>query len=261
MIVRNDIISEASFASWSPSTITNLSDWWVASSGLNLSGSAVNSWTGLNSTSFVPATSVKAAYISSDPNLNDYPSIQLNPSSTSGDNGYWVDSAYSPLGKTMIMIGYMIAPRGENCVMSIDTVDGTPYVNGSGAHASLFGHDGGDYWAYYAGSGGSNTSFLTLNYPSANNSFLYAIVVADAISAKADYYTSISPSSNNSLFTKTGIETGIDTYNTLILGGYNNAYGETPKMNISEVISLNGALKDIDKINLDNYVSNKYFNL
>ena len=261
MIIRNDSISEASFASWQPSSISNLSDWWVASSGLTLDGSSVNAWSGLSSTSFVPAAS-KAAYISSDPYLNDHPSIQINPSSAGGDNGYWVKSTYSPLGKTMIVIGYMIDPISENCVMSVDTVSGDPYLSaGSAKHSSLFSHPSGNYAAFYAGDGGSGAVLVDMSYPSANNTFMYAMVEVDTIFSQAKYYSSISPSLGDSLYTKTSIQTGIDSYETLILGGYNNAYGSSPKMNISEIISLNGILKDIDKINLDNYVSNKYFNL
>jgi hypothetical protein len=120
MIIRNDNIREATLGSdvipFTPANFRNLGDWWSSDFGVNLTGTDVDSWVGINGNVFTPReTDFKAIYDSSDADFNGRPSIGTNPGGF--DVGYTASVIAGVTNKTIIMVSKILTTTEETGTM------------------------------------------------------------------------------------------------------------------------------------------------
>lgn len=129
MIVRNDNITEATIAgipAFTPASFRNLGEWWSTSYGVQLSGTDVDSWVGINGNVFTPNNaSYKAIYDSADVDFNGLASISINPNGS--DVGYTASVVSGSTNKTIIMISKMLTTSNENGILYMDNYVPTSY--------------------------------------------------------------------------------------------------------------------------------------
>jgi hypothetical protein len=125
MIIRNDNITEASLGGdvllpFTPANFRNLGDWWSTGYGVQLTGTDVDSWVGVNGNVLRPVNATyKAIYDSSDTDFNSKPSISLNPNGT--EVGYTASVASGNTNKTIIIVAKMLTNSSETSIMSMNT--------------------------------------------------------------------------------------------------------------------------------------------
>jgi len=271
---------------WNPLEISNLADWWDAGNGVNYTGLNVTSWTGYNggvltSGAFGGPAAVYG-FSASDSALNSNPSILFNSANTGTDQGMRSIGTYSATGKTAIIIGKMFNSSGDDAVINLwsNRFANSPPTAADGSHATIFAglapygtypdpsasYSLTKFAAFYTNSGGGNgisTGTASSNLTFANDFFFSMIEVDSSVGspATANFYVTDTSTLGPLFSTKNNIQfsnTLGQDYNSIVVGGYNQLYGGTPKMNVAEVIWVSGILSAGDKTLLQAYVSTKY---
>ena len=265
---------------WNPLEISNLADWWDAANGVNYTGLDVTSWTGYNGGvliggAFSGPTAVYG-FSASDSALNGNPSILFNSADTGADTGMRCVGTYSAAGKTAIIIGKMFNSASDRAVINLwSAMD----PSNGGAHSTMFAglspygtypepsasYSTTKFSAFYTNEGGGNgitsgTGSSTLAY--ANDFFFLMIEVDSSVGSPATSNWYATDTSTLAFFnTKNNIQFSTtlgQDWNSIVVGGYQQQYGGTPKMNVAEVIWVSGILSAGDKTLLQAYVSTKY---
>ena len=265
---------------WNPLEISNLADWWDAANGVNYTGLDVTSWTGYNGGvliggAFSGPTAVYG-FSASDSALNGNPSILFNSADTGADTGMRCVGTYSAAGKTAIIIGKMFNSASDRAVINLwSAMD----PSNGGAHSTMFAgltpygtypepsasYSTTNFSAFYTNEGGGNgitsgTGSSTLAY--ANDFFFLMIEVDSSVGSPATSNWYATDTSTLAFFnTKNNIQFSTtlgQDWNSIVVGGYQQQYGGTPKMNVAEVIWVSGILSAGDKTLLQAYVSTKY---
>ena len=270
---------------WNPLEISNLADWWDAGNGVNYTGLDVTSWTGYNGGVLIGGAigggSPVYGFSASDSALNGNPSILFNSANTGTDQGMRSIGTYSAAGKTAIIIGKMFNSASDRAVINLwsNRFANSPPTAADGAHSTMFAglapygtypepsasYSTTKFSAFYTNEGGGNgitsgTGSSTLAY--ANDFFFLMIEVDSSVGSPATSNWYATDTSTLAFFnTKNNIQfsnTYGQDWNSIVVGGYNQQYGGTPKMNVAEVIWVSGILSAGDKTLLQAYVSTKY---
>jgi len=265
---------------WNPLEISNLADWWDAGNGVNYTGLDVTSWTGYNGGvliggDFSGPTAVYG-FSASDSALNGNPSILFNSADTGTDQGMRSVGTYSAAGKTAIIIGKMFNSASDRAVINLwSAMD----PSNGGAHSTMFAglspygtypepsasYSTTKFSAFYTNEGGGNgitTGTASSNLTYANDFFFLMIEVDSSVGSPATSNWYATDTSTLAFFnTKNTIQFSTalgQDWNSIVVGGYQQQYGGTPKMNVAEVIWVSGILSAGDKTLLQAYVSTKY---
>jgi hypothetical protein len=235
---------------WTPAQITGLDDWWTSTSGVNLSGSDVVSWSGYNGNLFTPTNSGRyALFTSGDTAWNNNPSLTINPSAAGGEWGYTASTNNTTQTKTQMIVCKKITSGNEDAVfLSYDN----NFTSSIPRIAILTNTP--DYWGYTSDMG-AGTSYSTMNVNDANNTYFFGSM---------EYITSGTPTINwygSNTSTLGGVKKTATTtsrlQNTIGLGTYFNILNSA-KFSVVEVITINGVISGGDLTNLQNYINLKY---
>lgn len=236
---------------WTPASFANLYDWWTADAGVGLSGSNVTGWTGYNSNVLSPFNGTyPATYSSSDAAFNNEPSITLNPTKANVDAGYTVPVNGSASNGCVIVIGKLLEKQ---------TGDFNPIFSNTqdvGRRYAVFGMNSSSEWLWYTQQFSPEYTITGTGFTDGN----YVIIRVDSnISAgTTTYYQSTDGSLTNQVEQLSG-DTNVNfNQSNLILGGYNNVSGKTPKMSVVEFIKINALPSGAEITNMENYISTKY---
>ena len=239
-------------AAWSPADFTNLYDWWVADSGVNTTGSDVDSWVGYSGNTLTPYNlAQKPLFISSDANFNNEPSIQINPTALSiSDNGFTTNMPTGNTSKTSIIIGRLdTKSAGDNILLS--------WGPGISPRVGIWGTPP-DAYLLYSNVGTGDVSVITGDTYD-NSTYQILMMSYDRTTGIMTYF-----SSNNLSGLTTPLETRNVGTNVNFVNGvfgvltYNSQYGTSPKMNVVETIMINGVPDSNELQNYMNYASTKY---
>jgi hypothetical protein len=232
---------------WTPADFTNLYDWWTSDSGVNTTGSDVDSWVGYSGNTLTPFnSSLKASYSATDSDFDNEPSITMNPTSSFIDCGYTTNMPTATTSKTSIVIGKLITKRSNDNPLSTWSEGVTP-------RAGIWGQPGTDYLLYDS---------TNLNYT--GNTWVngtYQIIMMSYNRTSGDF--SFFPSNNTSGLTTPYLTTNVSANLNFVSGlfglaSYIGAYGLTPTMKIVETIWINGIPTNTEITNYITYLSTKY---
>jgi hypothetical protein len=230
---------------WSPASLTNLADWWSADTGVSLSGSLVNSWTGLNSNVLSPNnTSQKATFASSDSDMNSNPAIWINPSSVGSDVGYKGIIDAGVVSKTVIMPIYTKANINETSYLMLNS-----QIILANRMAFI---DNPDFvWRYTDGINGQIYDSLGVS----DNPGTFLLLMMQYVPGTSGKWFA----SNSSTFATAVNQnfTSSENLKDLEIGGYAGAIGSS-SFKTSEVILINGIPTSEEITNLQSYFATKY---
>lgn len=239
---------------WTPAQMTNLWDWWTASSGVAVNGTnGVTTWTGFNGNVLGPTTAGREAnYVASEANLNNQPSINFNTgSSGTRDFGYEVNTPTNQTSKTMILFGHLVSKitSEDNILLAI-----TPNAN---PRMGLWGsRNTSQYWNAFNDGSGDTSLYSGTTYTNGTKQF-----IRHDYNRSAGSYNCYASNTNtfttlaNTLSKNANINYTAGKFTVL---GYRNGYGTTPRMNVGEVIFINGIPSNDDLTNLSGYLTRKY---
>lgn len=251
MIIRNDNITEATIAgvpAFTPANFRNLGDWWNTSYGVQLSGTDVDSWVGINGNVFTPVhPEYKSIYESSDADFNGLPSISINPNGV--DVGYTASVISGNTNKTYLLVVKMLTTSNENSIGLMNAI-ADPTMR-AGVLSS-----NGMVW------------FLTDNTPGGSNN-------VTAISANAGQYVTTMVNYTKSLgtlnwytsntsslpLTPTFISPNRTTslsFDIFSFGWYIGIGVSAARYKIVEYIVINGTPTDEEITSFNSYVANTY---
>lgn len=237
-------------SSWTPASLSNLWDWWTASSGVGLSGSMVLDWTGYNGNKLVPFNgSFMANFNTSDANFNNQNSITINPSFVGTDCGYYVPLDGVAKTGTVIMVGYINQKYTADftCLWS----NSMPSIR-----YTMFTEGGGDRYLSYNSQGTPQSTLTGSNCLDGQYMFLrgdYNYTAGDS-----NFYQSNTNTFTNNIST-ISVPYG-NNYNlaNLTLGSYTGVYGQTSTFTVVEFIKLDGIPTNTEMAQLSSYINQKY---
>jgi hypothetical protein len=235
---------------WTPAQITGLNDWWTSTSGVNLTGSNVDSWSGYNGNLFIPYNaSNKALYTASDSNWASNPSITINPTNAGGEWGYKAPTNIT----TASTISTFVVARNNTLT---DEKPLLLVINpGAGVRvASLWRTAGGNtLWGF--GYDGVNNLYNSLGVSDVAPSYIFNELVYNNSSSQYDWYASNTSTLGSVKQTMTGVSNKLLT--EIQIGTYFGVLGSL-NFSVVEVISINGLISGGDLTNLQNYINLKY---
>lgn len=238
---------------WNPSSLSNLWDWWTASSGTALNASnGVTGWTGYNGNILLPFDNTRLPqYNSSDVLFNNQPSLLINSGFTNSDFGINVNLPANNTSKSVILVGYLVnkMTTGDNPIMSL-----------GGGFSPRWGQWGATtnptFWNYYNIGGGDVDSYSGNTYVNSNYQFIRLDYnrtsgVFNFYNSSANTFTTLTKTFNSSA----NINFVNGKFNVF---GYQGAYGQTARFRVVDIIFVNGILSAGELTNLSAYINSKY---
>jgi hypothetical protein len=235
-------------AAWTPAQLSNLWDWWTASSGVGLSGTNVISWSGYNNNVLTRENaSFSPLYQSTDAAFNNQPSIRINPNNANADCGMDITTNSNTTSKTWILIGKVIQKKsGDTPILTIN--------EGISTRGGVWGADGSsNYWCYYNGVG---ANYAGSNFT--NGQYLFLRWDYNRSGGVANYYQSNTNNLGNLIQTFNPPTNQNFTGGKFSVVSYNSQYGVSSKIDIVDVIFVDGILSAGDVTNLQSYITSKY---
>lgn len=238
---------------WTPASLSNLWDWWKASSGASLdANNGVTGWTGYNSNVLEPYNnSYLAEYISSDSTFGNQPSLLFNSGSTNIDCGYYINTSTQDTSKTIILVGYLVA-KETNQINPLAAIN-----PGGFPRFGIWGENGNNtYWCYINTGGGDVAFNASTTY--VDSTYQFIRIDYDRSSGNANYYTSTANTFTNLINTNSDAANADFDNGRFTVLSYSGGYGETPKMKLVEVIFIDGIPSGTELTNLSTYLTNTY---
>ena len=237
-----------------PSQLNNLYDWWVADTGVGLSGgtgTTVTGWTGYNGLVFTAnSLTYPPALVSTDSFFNNQSSIRFNPTSASTQTaGMKVPNSNFSGSITTIMV-YMVEGNSYNYSIDADTMYiGTFFNDQMTAFGLSF-----NVWYLYANSGSfqinTGTTYNT-DVP------IFQRYTFDRPNSELEYYMNNTNDLTTLLATGSSGSADCATGNLGIFD-WEGYFGYTPVARVIEVIHINGIPSGTELTNLQTYYSTKY---
>ena len=237
-------------APWDPSQLTGLWDWWTATTGVNMTGVSVDSWTGYNSNVLLPfAGGTKAEYIASDANFNNEPSVLFNPNYIDGgDYSYYIPVNSNTTSKCIFMVAKLITK------ITGDTSDILALGSSSSPRFAMFSQPGNPLIDIYADNGG----YDTVGGSYVNGDYVFIRQQYNRSTGLLSYYSSTTNSFTNLIGTFS-VSANLNYINgNFSVNGYSGQYGGTGKTSVVEVISMDALPTPTEITQLQTYIQTKY---
>lgn len=249
----------ATTSAFTPLSLNNLIEWWSADTGVDTTGSSVNSWLGKKSAySFYPKNaSYKANYISSESSMNNNPVVYINPNDDGNDNPSYLAGTFSGNNNYMSIIAYVEveAPGSEDALITAMKSNPTDTNN----RVSLITHSDYLYVYSYSGIGNSpNAYYASTGVSSTSNTKLLVLIELFQTTDEQKFYVSTTSNFNLTNTPSYSSKTTTSTdYKGLGLGYY---YGIVPSTSfkIGDLIWLNGIMTSQEKSDLASWYGTKY---
>lgn len=243
---------------WTPALLPNLFDWWTSTSGVSLSGSDVNNWTGYNGNLFQNYNgSFKPSYNPTDVSWNNNPSITINPTNVAANVGMY---ATRPSGSTptftAIILCKLNSIGSDKALLTMWDED-----TSNSSRMSLFTNPNNKIWTYQEAIVVGGGTYITSSVNGAVGDYVFGLYDYDSTSNPKTLGFKISNTSNlGSVINPASGTLTPETLERLELGAYlDNVVGvQSPSFSVVDVIWINGLLQPTETILLQNYVATKY---
>jgi len=247
--------------SWTPAEMTNLNDWWRADTGVNLTGSNVNSWEGYNGTLFSPntPTGLKATYTLSSANWNGQSVITINPTSSTSSGGYSAYTSGGAITKTSYIVARINSLNSDERGFftmedgTLTNTDRTAFIGRTVDTPNLL-------WRYEADCTATGSVYFSTGVEGGVGSYVFGAIEynASAATKTMNWYVSNTSTLGFSVGTRTGTKTPTDIgfVNLGMYCAFLPLYGMS--LDVVEVIVVNGLLNPTDLIQLENYLNTRY---
>ena len=243
--------------SWEPSQMNNLYDWWRADSGVNVTGSDVDSWEGYNGNILQPYnTSRKAVYSGSSAVWNSEPTVIFNPNNNTDQVGYYMDKTGSTITQTSIIVLNAEVVTDNRFWMTMWDKD-----TSSASRAGISPRSG-NTWRFQEAIVTGGGLYADSGLSGSAGDYVFGVIEYNASAATKSISFWISNNSNlgSVNYVATGTRTP-EIMERLEIGAYlENVVGwtGTRRFSVVEVIVLDGTFDSSDKTNLESYINNRY---